>query len=136
MSKKKSPPLLSENISAFLNLQTQILKDFEWNQEQLNKLDKMTQDYLHKLELENLSYKEKAKIAVILSRIRKQRRQHKDSLEILKPLHYYVTTDKAKQNRNTLSEILGQTRKAENQLGDKKYWFRVLQEPPIVDKSE
>lgn len=136
MSKKKSPPpLFSENISGFLNSLAQAVKDYEWNSEQLDKLDKLTQDYLHKLELGNLSYKEKCKIGVQLSRVRKQRREHKDSIEILKPIITFMQTEKGKMLKNQLNETLGQTRKAENKLGDRIYWFRVLSEPPIVEEK-
>lgn len=136
MSKKKNPPpLFSENISGFLNSVAQAIKDYDWNVEQLEKLDKLSQDYLHKLELGNLPYKEKCKIAVQLSRVRKQRREHKDSIEILKPIVTFMKTGNGKNLKNNLSEILGQTRKAENKLGDRVYWFRVLSEPPIVEEK-
>ncbi len=134
MSKRKNPPpLFSENISNFLNSVSQAIKDYEWNTEQLEKLDKLTQDYLHKLELGDLSYKEKCKIVVQLSRVRKQRREHKDSVEILKPVVTFMKTEKGKMLKNNLNETLGQTRKAENKLGDRIYWFRVLSEPPIIE---
>lgn len=136
MSKKKIPPSLSENIKVFLDLQTQLAKDYVWNQEQLDRLDKLTQDYLHKLELTDTKYKEKAKIATELSKIRKKRREHKDSLEILRPFYNFLQSPNGKNMKNNLSEVLGQTRKSEQKLGDKKYWFRVLQEPPIVTKTE
>lgn len=135
MSKKNnSPSLFSENISGFLNFVNQAVKDYDWNTEQLEKLNKLTQDYLHKLELEDLSYKEKAKIGIQLSKIRKQRRLHKDSIELLTPLINYLNTEKGKQQKNSLNEVLGQIRRNENRLGDKKYYFRVLEEPPIESK--
>lgn len=134
MSKRKNPPpLFSEDISGFLNSVTKAIKDYDWNMEQLEKLDKLTQDYLHKLELGDLSYKEKCKISVQLSRVRKQRREHKDSIEILKPIVTFMKTEKGRMFKNNLSETLGQTRKAENKLGDRIYWFRILSELPIVE---
>lgn len=137
MSTKKQPntPLTSEQISSFLNFLTQVQKDYLWNFEQQQKLEKLTQDYLHKLELEKLTSKEQGKIGVQLAKIRKQRREHKDSVELLTPIIEFIDSDIGKKLKNQLNERLGQTRKAEKKLGDRIYWFRVLQEPPIVDKE-
>lgn len=57
--------------------------DYEWNQEEVTRLERLTQDYLHKLELENLSYAERAKVATQLARCRQMRRASKDTVEIL-----------------------------------------------------
>lgn len=131
MSAKKTQPMLSENVKSFLDLCTQAVKDYNWNTQELERLNKLTQDYLHKLELEDLSYKEKGKIGVQLSRIRKQRRLHKDSVELLMPLINYLSTEKGKQQKNSLNEVLGQIRRSEEHLGERKYYFRILKEPPI-----
>lgn len=134
--KNKVPPTLftSEQLSTFLNFLTQAEKDYTWNKAEVEKLEKLTQDYLHKLELGNLTYEEKRKMGPQLSVIRQQRREHKDSVEILKPIIEFINTENGKKFRNMLNERLGQVRKAEKSLGDRMYYFRVLQEPPIVEK--
>lgn len=130
-NKVPSTPFMSEQISGFLNFLTQSERDLAWNQRELDRLDKLTQDYLHKLELGNLSYDEKRKIGPQLEKIRKQRREHKDSIEVLKPIIEFLNTEIGRKSRNMLNERLGQVRKVEKSLGERMYYFRVLQEPPI-----
>lgn len=62
---------LSENISDFLNLMSDAGASYEYMKEKLNETDKATQDILHTLELENPDYKERAKLAKELQKIRR-----------------------------------------------------------------
>ena len=107
------------------------VKDYAWNWEQVNVMDRLTQDYLHKLELEELSYSERAKIATQLKRCRRLRREHKDTVEILEPLVQYIESDKGRNTLNLLREALGKTRKAEERMKDRVYYHRVLTEGAI-----
>lgn len=84
MAKKAKAPRLSVHISGFCSLMASVQGDYEWNRNEVNRLDMLTQDYLHKLELEKLSYGERAKIATNLSRCRQLRRECKDTVEILR----------------------------------------------------
>lgn len=103
-------------------------KDHEWNYAEVNRMDHLTQDYLHKLELENLTYQERAKIATALKRCRKARRVCKDTAEVLNPLVEFLESDRGKTLYNLVREALGKTRKVEERMETRVYIPRVLKE--------
>lgn len=107
------------------------IKDYNWSIDQLQKMDALTQDYLHKLELEDIGYAERAKIATKLQDCRRQRRAHKDTIEVLDPLVKWLDSDRGKNLYNLLREVLGKTRKAEERMKNRKYYPRVLNEEAI-----
>lgn len=121
-------PPLSVYISDFINIVETAQKDFKWNYEEVNRLDRLTQDYLHTLELDNLDYNGRAKIATQLSKCRQLRRESKNSVEVLQPLIEFLDSDKGKYLLNILKEILGKTRKAETYIENRSYKRRVLQD--------
>lgn len=102
--------------------------DYEWNREEVTRLERLTQDYLHKLELENLSYAERAKVATQLARCRQMRRASKDTVEILEPFIDFIDTERGRQLMNLMRETLGKTRKAEERMNTRTYRYRVLDE--------
>lgn len=102
-------------------------KDFEWNYEEVGKMDRLTQDYLHKLELDDLNYKDRAKIATQIAKCRCRRRECKDTVEVLEPLIQFLKSDKGKNLFNLLRETLGKTRKVEERMETRTYFPRVLQ---------
>ncbi len=126
-------PKFSTTISDFCNAITNAERDYEWNFEEVNRLDRLTQDYLHKLELEKLNYSERAKIATKLSRCRQLRRQSKDTVEILEPLIAFIEGDKGKQMLNLMKEVLGQTRKVEGRMDNRVYRYRVIEDGDKVE---
>ena len=129
MSKKNEmPPRFSDGISAVCKLMDDAVKDYTWNFDQLIRMDQLTQDYLHKLELEDLSYSERAKIATQLRDCRKVRREHKDTKETLEPLVQFLESDKGRNMMNLLRETLGKTRKIELKMENRVYRPRVLEE--------
>lgn len=81
-------------------------QDYEWNMQEVNRLDRLTQDYLHKLELGELSYGERAKVATQLARCRQLRRESKDTVEILEPFIEFIETEKGRQLMNLMRETL------------------------------
>lgn len=80
MTREREKPKFSGAISSFCELMTSAQKDYVWNYEEVNRMDRLTQDYLHKLELENLDYKERAKVATQLAKCRQSRRECKDTV--------------------------------------------------------
>ena len=94
------------------------IKDYQWNSDKIVEMDKLTQDYLHSLELDGLKYEERAKIATQLAKCRQERREHKDTTMILEPLVQYLNTDKGRQLVNLL--------KAEEKMENRVYYPRVL----------
>ena len=126
--RKQKEPQFSSSISGFCKLMEDVQKDYAWNFEEVNRMDKLTQDYLHKLELDNLDYKERAKIATQLARCRQSRREHKDTTEILDPLVQFLDSDRGKTLLNLMREVLGKTRKAEDRMETRTYIPRVLEQ--------
>lgn len=60
MGKVKAVPQFSESISSFCKLMENAQRDYAWNYDEVNRMDRLTQDYLHKLELDGLDYKEQS----------------------------------------------------------------------------
>jgi hypothetical protein len=117
----------SEEISNVCKLIDNAQKDYQWNKEKLTEADGLTQDYLHSLELDNLKYEDRAKLATKLAKVRRERREYKDTIQVLEPLIMYLETDKGRQLSNLLKEALGKTRKVEEKMKTRKYCRRVLQ---------
>ena len=111
MGKVKATPQFSEFISSFCKLMENAQKDYAWNYDEVNRMDRLTQDYLHRLELDGLDYKERAKVATQLAKCRQARRECKDTVEILEPLVQFLESDKGKNLLNLVREALGKTRK-------------------------
>ena len=126
-SKQNSPPQFSSYISDFCKMVTDVLKNYEWNKEEVNRLDKLTQDYLHKLELDELDYKGRAKVATKLTTCRQLRRASKDTVEVLEPFVTFLESDKGKNMMNLLRDALGKTRKAEERMENRTYRYKVLE---------
>ena len=126
MSNKNTNPKFSETISNFCDMVTEVKSDYEWNKTEVNRLDRLTQDYLHQLELNGLNYKERAKVATQLTKCRQLRRASKDTVEILEPFVEFIESEKGKQAMNFMKEALGKTRKVENYMKNRTYRYKEL----------
>ncbi len=128
MSKKKEPPQppFSSHISEFCKLVESARKDYEWSLKETMRMDGLTQDYLHMLELDGLNYSERAKVATSIMKCRQQRRECKDTVILLESLVQFSESEKGKALINQLREVLGKTRKAEARLENRVYMPRVL----------
>ena len=104
----------------------EVKSDYEWNKTEVNRLDRLTQDYLHQLELNGLNYKERAKVATQLTKCRQLRRASKDTVEILEPFVEFIESEKGKQAMNFMKEALGKTRKVENYMKNRTYRYKEL----------
>lgn len=136
MSKtQNNRPAFSEGISAICNCLDQARRDYEWNRDMIAEMDKLTQDYLHSLELDGLKYEARAKVATKLAQCRQKRREHKDTVAILEPLVQYLDSEKGRQLLNLLREVLGKTRKVEERMKDRVYFPRVLKEGGQFDEN-
>jgi hypothetical protein len=76
----------SEYISEFLNFIAEAQVQHRIYEEEVNTQDKLTQDFLHKLELGELKCEERSKVATKLAINRQDRRYYKDRVEELKPI--------------------------------------------------
>lgn len=125
MGKQKAHQF-SETISDFCRTLEEAQKDYIWNCDEMKRMDDLTQDYLHKLELDGLDYKERAKVATQLTKCRQARRECKDTIEVLEPLMQFLYSDRGKSLYNQFRETLGKTRKVEKSMETRTYIPRVL----------
>lgn len=123
MAKEK---LLSEHVSEFLSLMREALPDYDWCDEERSKCEMETQDILHTMELEDLKYGERAKLATELAKIRKYRRQCKDEQEELEPIVRFMKDNKPLFNK--LDQLVGELRKVEKYHKTRHYYPRVRKE--------
>lgn len=124
MAQNVDPPRFSVIISDFCTMVSNAIQDYQWNRDEVSRLDRLTQDYLHKLELEGLGYRERAKVATQLTKCRQLRRQSKDTVEILEPFIDFINTEKGKQMMNLMKETLGKTRKVEGRMSNRAYRYK------------
>ena len=123
---KPQQPQFSAILSDTLKMFEDAKRDYAWNREETYRLDNLTQDWLHELELGNLTYAQRAKIATKLATTRKHRRASKDTYELLTPLIDYLESERGKQMLDRLRETLGQTRKIEERMKTRTYRYRIL----------
>ena len=121
-----NPKQLSHYISDVCRMMDNASKDYDFSFREVERLDKLTQDYLHALELDGLDYGGRAKIATQLTKCRKLRRQHKDDVKLLEPLVSHLESERGKNFMNLLKEVLGKVRKSEEFMSNRKYRQKVL----------
>ena len=132
----------SKNIETFLNFYDKAKREYDIAYENVNKCDKLTQDLLHQLELDSVSYKEKNEIATRLKYCRKDRRYWKDIVEELEPfVAMFIQTDASiadnkkrvdveanKRFINLLRESLGKARRQEEYHANRTYKPRIIKQ--------
>ena len=119
---------LSKRISELIKEIEQAKVDYAFSEEELTRCEQLTQDYLHKLELEGPGYHECARIARDISQCRLDRRNAKDTITRYQPVVDFLDTEKGKAALGQLQQLLGALRKAEKQTCDRVYTPRVLTE--------
>lgn len=98
--------------------------------------ERITQDYLHKLELEGLNCRERSKIATQLVTNRQARRTYKDAVEELEPIVAFFEDPQNRRFINNLAQLLGQVRKVENYHKNRLYIPKVIPGEPLkTDES-
>lgn len=118
----------SEYISEFLNFVAEAQSQYRFCSEEVNNQDKLTQDYLHSLELDDLKRDERSKVATRLAINRKDRRYYKDRVEEFEPIVQFFEDSQNKKMLDKLKQVLGATRKTEGYHKERKYMPRVLKE--------
>lgn len=117
MSKKDGK--YSVKLADFLNFVTESIVEYSNHTRGLDAQDNLTQDILHELELGPADNKNK--LATRLKSARKERRVHKDFLEIHADLIAYFDSEEGRKARNKLTEILGAMRKQEQHKQNRYY---------------
>lgn len=118
----------SEYISEFLNFVAEAQVKHKLYSEEINNQEKLTQDYLHSIELDDLKCEERSKVATKLMINRKDRRYYKDRVEEFKPIVEFFKDPHHKKMLDLMTKVLGDVRKVENYHKDRKYIPRVLKE--------
>lgn len=117
-------------LSNFLNRLREVESEHRYAQDKLKWCDDATQDILHKLELEPVKYKERARLATKLQNIRRERRAAKDLISVTEDIVEWINTNSSVIK--SLERLLGGVRKAENKLGNRMYFNRTA----VLDTEE
>ncbi len=133
--KHEKKVLPSQFIKDFLDFIQNAKADYDYNFEAMRKEDRITQDYLHMLELEDLSYRERSKIATKLTANRQARRTHKDMVEELEPIIEFLSDPMNKKILDQMSQLLGKVRKIEGYHQNRFYTPKVILDEPIKNYS-
>ena len=136
MKRQTNKSFPSEYITNFLNFISEAESSYNFCSEEMTKQEKLTQDYLHTLELGELSYKDRAKVATQLATNRRDRRYYKDKVEELQPIIEFVSKPENRRVFKGLEQILGVVRKAENYHKNRFYVPKVLKEKEIMVKQQ
>lgn len=127
MSKRKREiPELSTCLSEFIKVLNDAVRDREENYNEVHQMDGLQQDLLHRIELEDLDYAGRAKVATQLMHCRHRRRDCKDAVELLEPLAELMSSKLGTDFYRQLNEVLGKTRKIEARMTNRVYYPRVL----------
>ena len=118
----------SEQITNFLNFITAAQSHYKFCEEERERQDALTQDFLHSLELDNLSCGERSKLATKLKINRKDRRYYKDRVEELKPIITFFEEPQNKKVLDKLQQVLGQVKKQERYHEYRTYIPKILKE--------
>lgn len=133
MSKNKNQNLPSLSIEHFLNFLKEAEITHRLYTEYQKEQEDLTQDLLHKLELEELTENDKRRLATQLRINRKDRRFFKDKVEELAPICNFVSENK-KVFQN-LTNVLGEVRKQEKYHEHRTYFPKVLKYNEINQKE-
>lgn len=128
--------LPSKYLSDFLDFLSEAQSHYNFCIDEMETQDKLTQDYLHSLELDELKCKERSKLATQLSINRKDRRYFKDRIEELEPLVKFFEESQNKKVLNNLKNVLGDVRKAERYHKNRTYIPKIMKEKKEIESNE
>ncbi|AUO19905.1 hypothetical protein [Monoglobus pectinilyticus] len=111
--------MISDKIADFLSYMEEQCQMYDIARDMLKECDEATQDILHKMEIDPVKYKERARLATKLQSIRRQRRTAKDMTETTKIISIWVKDNKS--IIGSLQRLLGDVRKAEKKQQNRTY---------------
>lgn len=109
----------SDYISDFLAFLRTLQSDYRVAKLNEEEADKETQDILHRIELDNDSYDDIAKMAMGIKTIRQKRRCAKDTIVSANPALKWI--EENSKAIKSLEKCLGETRKIEQGLENRHY---------------
>lgn len=117
--KNKDIPQASTHISDFLKFLREADTIYAIADRAQKESDNETQDILHAMELDSLSYHERARLSSALSAVRNKRRKAKDTAEIMKPVLDWKEKNRAAVK--SLETVLGAVRTLEKEKENRFY---------------
>ena len=102
---------VSIKIDEFLRFIRESAIQYDYAINEVKRCEDQTQDILHKLELEDIKYKERAKYATMIQKIRRERRELKDEALLKSPIVQWGKSHI--RELNELEKLLGEVRKLE-----------------------
>ncbi len=123
----KKERLASEIVSDFIKLLDKANTMYQSAYDMVGNEDKKSSDILHEFELKKLTASEKAKLGTQLQKNRKNRRYWKDITQVLLPIVDLLKENAVNTSLNKTKQMLGYLRKAEENLEDRYYIYRVLE---------
>ena len=111
----------SEYIEQFLNFLADAEKTYNLALKEKEEQEKLESDYIHTLELENLNYRERSKLATQLRNCLRERRKSKDIVELLEPIVLFKKDDANKKTLGKMTRLLGEIRKIERYHENRHY---------------
>ena len=109
----------SEYLAAFLAWLRDVRQDYDMALAELDEAENATQDVLHRLELGEDGYHNRAKLALALRKARQRRRRGKDKLTILQPVIGWLEAEQ--KTIKALERLLGEMRRLEKSLTGRSY---------------
>ena len=122
---------LSDLLRDVCNTLDQAPAEYQHYYDKVNEMNKLTQDYLHMLELKDLYDMELVRFGEELRDCRRKRREYKDSCDRLQPFVDFLETEKGKTTHNQLKQLLGKVRETEKRLINRQYIPRILKEEEL-----
>lgn len=123
----------SKVIDDFLKFLRDAKMDYAVNQDIETEAEKETQDILHTIELDDISYHEYARLSKALKTIRQRRRAAKDRCIRLEPVVTWCNS--SEPLIKSLERLLGLVRKAEKSTENRMYVSRTKIVQDTLDKG-
>ena len=109
----------SKVIEEFLNGLRDAEREYNWALEEEKNKNAETQDLLHRIELENDSYHDRARIAKALKNVRQERRRAKDTGTKTEAIVKWCEENSGVIR--SIEKLLGEVRKAERSTENRSY---------------
>lgn len=104
--------------------------------DEINRLDGLQQDLLHKLELEPLNAVQMVSVAKQLRECRIDRRVVKDQADLLEPVVNFVDAQENKKAISNLQKMLGVVRQRTTNKTNRRYYPRTMSEEEFYGKKD
>jgi len=125
-NKQTDKLLISQSIEPFLTIVNKATTTYQYATQQMKKCDDATQDCLHKIELDDSLYEDRARTATQLRTIRQDRRYYKNTVETLEPIITFLENPQNKKAVDILTNVLGKIRKVESYHNNRCYIPKVI----------